>query len=185
MIRSLAWRAAVRGRVATEVLRAHVVASTRPGVRVTRGARLGRGCTVDVAPGGSLLVDGTAVGAGTVIQVAPGATMQLRGRYIGPRSVLVARESVTVHRGAMLAEMVVVRDADHVREADGAISQTLYSTAPVVIGPEAWVASGARVLKGVVIGEAATVAAGAVVVRSVLPASVVGGVPARRLDSGP
>lgn len=52
-------------------------------------------------------------------------------------------------------------------------------TAPITIGPGAWVCAGAFVGPGVAIGEGAVVAARAVVVKDVPPWDVVGGNPAK------
>jgi acetyltransferase-like isoleucine patch superfamily enzyme len=74
-------------------------------------------------------------------------------------------------------------------EAEG--RPRVHAYAPVTIGDNAWVASGAIISPGVTIGENAIVGAGAVVTRDVAPDVLVAGVPARfvrRLtpeDSGP
>jgi tetrahydrodipicolinate N-succinyltransferase len=49
----------------------------------------------------------------------------------------------------------------------------------VVIGNDAWIASGATLMPGVVIGDGAVVAANSHVVKSVAPYTIVGGNPAR------
>ena len=53
------------------------------------------------------------------------------------------------------------------------------TTAPIVIGANAWAAGWSILLPGVTIGEGAVVAAGAVVTKDVEPWTVVGGNPAR------
>ena len=52
-------------------------------------------------------------------------------------------------------------------------------TAPITIGPNAWICAGAFVSPGVTIGEGAVAAARAVVVKDVPPWTVVGGNPAK------
>lgn len=51
----------------------------------------------------------------------------------------------------------------------------------IVIGPDAWIGTGAVILPDVNIGEGAVVGANSVVTRSVAPYTVVGGVPARTI----
>ncbi|MCG8438557.1 MAG: acyltransferase [Pseudomonadales bacterium] len=53
--------------------------------------------------------------------------------------------------------------------------------APITVGRDVWIGAGAIVTAGVEIGDGAVVAAGAVVTRSVLPFTLVGGVPAKEL----
>ena len=53
------------------------------------------------------------------------------------------------------------------------------TAAPIVIGRNVWIGSGAIVLQGVTVGDDSVIAAGAVVSEDVPPATVVGGVPAR------
>ena len=55
--------------------------------------------------------------------------------------------------------------------------------APIVIGRNVWIGSGAIVLPGITIGDNAIVAAGAVVTRDVAADSVVAGTPARFIRS--
>ena len=53
---------------------------------------------------------------------------------------------------------------------------------PIKVCDYVWIGAGATILQGVEIGEGAVVAAGAVVVDDVPPYTVVGGVPARKID---
>lgn len=53
------------------------------------------------------------------------------------------------------------------------------TAAPIVIGRNVWIGTGAIVLQGVTVGDDSVIAAGAVVSDDVPPATVVGGVPAR------
>jgi acetyltransferase-like isoleucine patch superfamily enzyme len=96
--------------------------------------------------------------------------------YIGPNSVLVARESITIGDGTKIAELVVIRDADHDHTAP--LRDLKFSAAPIEIGKDVWLGAQAVVLRGVSIGDHATVGAGAVVTRTVREGTTVVGVPA-------
>lgn len=172
-------RTVTAGRISSERLRAQRLRLQFPGATVHRQARLGRGARVYVAEGSSLVLGPGAIAENVSIQVAPGARVILSGEFIGPNSLIVGRNSITVERGAKIAEMCVLRDSDHVRDLDGSISQTEYSSSPIVIGRDAWLASKVTVLKGVVVGAGATVGAGAVVTRSLPAGSTAVGIPAR------
>lgn len=86
------------------------------------------------------------------------------GLRIGSR-VLIAAHAVVTARGHPEALPRYGRVAD----------------APVVVGDDVWIGTGAIVLPGVTIGEGSIVAAGAVVTRSVAAHTIVAGVPARPL----
>jgi acetyltransferase-like isoleucine patch superfamily enzyme len=60
-----------------------------------------------------------------------------------------------------------------------------YSGRPIHIASNVWIGANATVLGGVTIGEHAVVAAGAVVIEDVPPRTLVGGVPARALETTP
>lgn len=173
-------RVATVSTIAAARARARALAIRFAGVQVSPQARVGKGTTVSVAPTGRLVLGDVVISSNVMIQVAPGAVMVLKGRYVGPNSVIVARQSVIVDAGAIIAEMCVIRDSDHVRGPDGSLTDE-HVSAPVLIGEQAWLAAGVAVLKGVTVGARATVAAGAVVTRDVAAGVTVAGVPAREV----
>lgn len=61
--------------------------------------------------------------------------------------------------------------------------RTALVTAPIHIKKNAWIGAGATILKGVTVGENAIVAAGAVVTKEVPDNAIVGGIPAKILQS--
>ncbi len=177
-----------RSMTASRILRGHLRAQALrlqfPGASVHRHARLGRGARVHVSEGGSLVLGPCAIAENVSIQVAQGARVVLGGRFIGPNSLIVSRKSITVDSGAMIAEMCVLRDSDHVRDEEGSISDIEYTSGAIVVGRDVWLSSGVVVLKGVEIGPGATVGAGAVVTRSLPARSTSVGVPARVVRQG-
>lgn len=57
--------------------------------------------------------------------------------------------------------------------------QSAIKTAPITIGDDVWIGTGAIILPGITVGYAAVIGAGAVVTKDVLPFQIVQGVPAR------
>ena len=57
--------------------------------------------------------------------------------------------------------------------------------APVIIEDHVWIGGNAVILPGVTIGKGAIVAAGAVVTKNVMPFTIVGGVPAKKIAEVP
>lgn len=102
---------------------------------------------------------------------------------------LAIGDHVTVNHGVFIDARGGVKIGNHVRLSPYAVIETGFlrregvnrphDCAPVVIGNNVWIATGAIVLAGVTIGENAVIAAGAVVTKDV-PANVIAkGVPAR------
>jgi acetyltransferase-like isoleucine patch superfamily enzyme len=115
--------------------------------------------------------------AGTSIVVGPRATLEIGDATYFSGGTVLCSESITIGERCGIAWDSYIADSDmHEVVADG---EALPHTAPVVIGDHVWIASGARIMKGVTIGDGAIVASGAVVTKDVEPRTLVGGVPAR------
>lgn len=78
--------------------------------------------------------------------------------------------------GVLVGHNVVIATLNHAMDPR---KRANLLPAPVRIGRNAWIGSGAVILPGVTVGEGAVVAAGAVVTKDVEPGTVVGGVPAK------
>lgn len=83
---------------------------------------------------------------------------------------------ITIGDGAFIGHRVVLATLNHGFLPE---ERCMHHPAPIVIGKNVWIGSGAVVLPGVTIGDGAIVAAGAVVCKNVEPNTIVGGVPAR------
>jgi len=151
-----------------------------PNIKVS-GSFLGPGCEVRAGRGAHVELRGVVIGRGCQLIAGPGARLCIAAESIGPHSVVVARERIEIGEGTMLAEMTVVRDANHDRTDGKPLRAGAHRSSPVRIGNDVWLGARATVLCGVDIGDGATVAAGAVVTRDVAPGRTVVGVPARAL----
>jgi maltose O-acetyltransferase len=104
--------------------------------------------------------------------------------YVGALSVIGVNQSVVIGDDVLIAQAVTIRDSNHVfADTKRPINQQGITTSPVRIGNDVWIGHGAAVLSGVTIGTGAVVAANAVVSADVPPFTIVGGVPARILNS--
>lgn len=101
--------------------------------------------------------------------------------YVGHRAHLHSIDPVTIGRGCVLADNVMVSTSDHDRRD----RHRVHGTGPIHIGDDVFLGQSVVVLGGVTIGDGATVAAGAVVIRDVAPGALVGGVPARDIGGAP
>lgn len=148
-----------------------------PGLHTEGKVYVGPGCEIYLAPGSTITLRGCSLNGGITLITGPGATIDLAASVVGRGSVIVARDRITVGTDSKIAEMVVVRDANHQRP----LTCGTFVTAPVSIGCEVWLGAKSTILAGVSIGDGSTIGAGAVVTRNV-PAGVTAvGVPARVL----
>lgn len=104
-----------------------------------------------------------------------------RGTVLGAYTFVYASEKITIGDDCLIAPFVYLVDSDHQIAAGRLIREQPMATAPIRIGNDVWIGTGAKILKGVTVGEGAVVAAGAVVNQDVPPGHIVGGVPSRHL----
>lgn len=86
---------------------------------------------------------------------------------------------ILIGDGCQIGHNVVFATLNHSISPE---KRKLTHPAPIVLGKNVWVGSGAIILQGVTIGDDAVVAAGAVVNKDVAPNTVVGGVPAKCIN---
>jgi acetyltransferase-like isoleucine patch superfamily enzyme len=104
-----------------------------------------------------------------------------RGTVLGAYTFVYASERIAIGEDCLIAPFVYLVDSDHQIAANRRIREQPMTTAPVRIGNDVWIATGAKILKGVTIGDGAVIAAGAVVNHDVGPGQIVGGIPSRPL----
>ena len=178
MLRGGAW---IAGRAGSR-LRRFRIRCLYPNVTFVGDCFLDKGVRIIAVRDARVTVRACHLSRSVTIEAGADATIDIGADFIGPGSIVVAQASVIVGSGSKLAEMVVVRDADH--DHSRPLSDMAFVTDPVVIGADVWIGAGATVLKGVRVGDGATVAAGAVVTRDVAPGTAVGGIPSRDLHRG-
>lgn len=100
----------------------------------------------------------------------------------GYHSFIFASAKVEIGSDCLIAPFVYIVDSDHTIDKDKKINQQPNQSAPIYIGNDVWIGTGAKILKGVHIGDGAVVAAGALVKENVAPYSIVGGIPAKKIS---
>ena len=150
-------------------------------IRVGLDSRIGPGCHVIVAKGGLLQLHGTNLSRAVALEVSQNAVLNIGRTFIGPGSILSSREYISIGDGCQIADYVTIRDHNHLHRQDIPLAQWKYTTAPITIGDDVWLASKVTVVAGVSIAHHGFAAAGAVVTRDVGIWQRVGGVPARPL----
>lgn len=106
---------------------------------------------------------------------------------IGDGALFLCSDSkVIIGNKVMFGPKVTVIGGDHNTSVFGSFMYDIHEKKPgddldVIFEDDIWVGTGAIILKGVRVGRGSIIAAGAVVNKEVLPYTVVGGVPARRI----
>lgn len=151
-----------------------------PGLSINFGSVIETNCLIKCIKGGKLVIHDCSISTGTQIVADATGSIFLEQVFVGRNCVITAKSSITIKKDCLLAEMVVIRDQDHQLDA-GARDQ--FSTAPIIIHENVWIASKATILKGVDIGHHAVIAASAVVTKNVPAEEVWGGIPAKFLKT--
>ncbi len=104
--------------------------------------------------------------------------------FIGPATIVTARQSIIIGADALVAENVTIRDQQHGTDLGGGpYREQPFVNAPILIGRNVWIGAKATLLKGITIGDSAIIGAGSLVNKNVAANDVVGGVPAKVIES--
>ena len=123
----------------------------------------------------------------TNIWVGPGAILDIEDGAMLSNSTIVALNSIIIRRDTYIGGGCDIYDSDfHELDPEDRLSRRgNIGTAPITIGPRAFVGSHSLILKGASIGEGAVVGAGSVVTKDVPPYEIWGGRPARFIRALP
>lgn len=153
-----------------------------PGLTIDFNSRIHKNCSIACIKGGRLIISNSVISFGTHILADVNSILSIQESFIGRNCVITAKEKVVIKKGCLIAEMVVIRDQDHVVDILNTENpRQTFRTEPVEIEENVWISSKATVLKGVSIGKYSVIAASAVVTKKVPACEVWGGVPAKFL----
>ena len=125
---------------------------------------------------------------GKGLSLASGVILNKSDRLILGDNVLIAHNSwinavggLTIGNGTIIGPMSVIVTSKH--SFINGKATNIAEMNPINIGEGVWIASHAVITDGVTIGDGALIAAGAVVTHDIPPQTMVGGVPAKRLET--
>jgi len=101
---------------------------------------------------------------------------------IGYHTFFFASEKIEIGQDCMIAPFVYIVDSDHSIDKGSPMNSQPNITAPIKIGNDVWIGTGAKILKGVTVGNGAVIAAGALVKDDVADYEIVGGIPAKKIS---
>ncbi|GAB1420990.1 hypothetical protein MASR2M15_11220 [Anaerolineales bacterium] len=115
----------------------------------------------------------------------PQARLRIGDHFGMTGGSIICEESIQIGHRVLVGANVLIMDTDfHPLDPLHRFQFPLdCKTAPVIIGDDVFIGTGAIILKGVTIGHSAVIGAGSVVSRDVAPLSVVAGNPAKLIKS--
>lgn len=108
------------------------------------------------------------------------------GCIIGDDFHITAITKITIGKNVLMGKKITITDNSHgnntLKEKDiPPIKRKLYSKGPVVIEDNVWIGDKVTILPNVYIGTGAVIGANSVVTNDVLPYTIVGGIPAKKI----
>ena len=164
------------------ILRILKLRTIYPSLEINFGCFIPSGCQIVCSDDSTMKLHNVTLSKNVVIRCDKGGKINITETYIGPGTVIAACNSIEIDRYCEIAEMVVIRDQNHVY-GNGKLQNSGLITEPIKINTNVWIGSKASVFKGVEIGENSVVAGSGVVIRSIPPNEVWGGIPARKIKS--
>jgi acetyltransferase-like isoleucine patch superfamily enzyme len=155
-----------------------------PGISIDFKTTVEKNCSIICIKGGKLIIIESKISAGTQIIADQNSILKIEKSYVGRNCVIAAKEKIMINKNCLVAEMVVIRDQDHIVDtfAENKTRED-FNVAPIVMKQNVWIASKATILKGVTIGEYSVITASAVINQNVPSQEVWGGVPGKFLKA--
>jgi acetyltransferase-like isoleucine patch superfamily enzyme len=153
-----------------------------PSLDINFGCYIPTGCQIICSDDSSIKLYNVTLSKNVVIRCDKGGKIKIDETFIGQGTFIAACNSIEIDPYCEIAEMVVIRDQNHVY-GNGKLQNSGLIDGPIKIKTNVWIGSKASVFKGVEIGENSVVAGSGVVIRSIPPNEVWGGIPARKIKS--
>ncbi len=147
-----------------------------PGICIDFKTQIEKNCSVICVKGGNLTILNSHISFGTHIKADKGSLISIHNSFVGRNCVIASKEQIMISDNCLIAEMVVIRDQDHMIDYT---SRNSFITSPIKIEKNVWIGAKASILKGVTIGKNSVVAASALVTKDIPQREVWGGIPAR------
>jgi len=130
---------------------------------------------------GIVLEDGVIINRNSTIQSKGGDICIGKSVSVGSNSTIVSWDGIRIEEGAVIAGGCTISAGrfDYSELNRSVAEQEAYTTGPIVIGKNVWMATGATILDGVQIGDDAIVSAGSVVTSKIPPHTIASGNPAK------
>ena len=152
------------------------------GISIKGSSFLERNVSVEASNDSKVTIINSYISEGTHIKADNGGTIFIKDSFIGKNCVIVAIDRIEIHENCQVAEMVVIRDQNHLHHLDDTpVHQLGFQNAPVIIGSNVWLGAKASVLQGVKVGKNSVVGAHSLVLKDIREGSVNVGVPSKEI----
>ena len=146
----------------------------------TTASMIGRRCGIYIFKNGKINCKGRIIVNDDVMLYARGVLNIGKQFGINQYSRIVAHEQIDIGDNVTIGQFVSILDHDHKYTFEGENMQLNgYTTAPIKIGNNVWIADKCTILKGVTIGNNVVIGANTLVNKDVPDNVVVGGVPVK------
>ena len=151
-----------------------------PYLTIDFSTRIERNCKVECDNGARMVINKSYISSGTYLSAKHSGEVIIKNSFIGRNSVIVSVDKIEIESNCLIAEMVVIRDQDHIYNNNSTlIKKQGVTSSPILIKENVWLANKVTVLKGVTIGEHTVIGAHALVNKSIDSNSVAVGIPAK------
>jgi len=152
-----------------------------PGAKINFRCHIAKGCTISCTEGAEMILTDVYISRNVVLIADNCGKMHITRSFIGFDSILVAGEHIEINEHCAIAEMVVIRDQDHVFGDGGLLKESGMNHSPIRLGRNVWVGSKATILRGVSVGDNGVIGASSVVTKNIDQNVLVAGIPAKVL----
>ncbi|MES2588749.1 MAG: acyltransferase [Bacteroidota bacterium] len=151
-------------------------------VKITGNSTIEKNVTIQASNNSRIIIENSYISFGTLIKADSGGTILIKNSFIGRNCIIVAIDKIEIHENCAIAEMVVIRDQDHIHDlSDKLIENQGFNSAPIIINSNVWIAAKVTVLKGITIKKNAVVGAHCLVTKNIEESSVHVGIPNREI----
>ena len=153
-----------------------------PGIIIDKFSVIEKSCKIVCVDGGKLSIINSHICFGSTIFVDDQATISIDNCFIGNNCVIASKKKISIGYGTMIAEMVVIRDQNHILDVNNSQEPFLnYDVEDIEIGKRCWLSAKSTILKGVNIGDNSIVGASSLVNKNVPKFELWAGIPAKMI----
>ena len=142
------------------------------GVKLAKGAKILPLASLKVTRGGSLIIGKSLINDNAFVCASGGKIELEDGVSINRNAVVVSKCLISIGKGSSIGPNVCIYDHNHKIDKNGFYKDE-FSSSPVIIGKNVWIAANCTILKGTTIGDNCVIGAGCVVSGVVPPNTLV------------